>query len=287
MVADAVIRRKPVSNWQHRGGLEMISPKTYQYRQFIPSRLSTMDVCHIGRKKNYISAFLELDVTEARKRIREKKARLENVSVTAWLIKCISQVAQEYKEIHGIRKGRKIVVFDDVDIALAVEKEFENERVPLPYVIRKSNEKSVSEIHEEIRLFKDATIKNEGDFVPENKKTATLMKIYYALPGFVRRLYLHHMLRDPFRTKKQMGTIVVTSLGMMGRLKGWFTPIGIHPLIVAIGSIIKKPGVTGDTIAVREYIHITFMLDHDVIDGAPAARALTRLAKLIEKGENL
>lgn len=271
-----------------RGGVEMASPKNYQFRRFLPSRLSTIDVCQIGRKKNYITAHLELDVTEARKKIKEKKARSENISFTAWLIKCISQVASEYKEIHGLRKGHKgIVVFDDVDIALLVEKEVRDERVPIPYIIRNSNEKSIFEIHEEINQFKDATIKNESDFVPENKRTAALMKFYYALPGSIRKIYFYFTLRNPFKTKEQMGTIAVTSLGMIGRLNGWFTPIGIHPLIIAIGSIIKKPGVIGNSIEIREYIHITFMLDHDVIDGAPAARALKKLSKLIEKGENL
>ncbi len=262
--------------------------RNFTIKQIVPSRLSTMDVCRIGRSKNYISVFLELDVTEARTKIREKKAHSENVSFTAWLIKCISEAAYAHKEIHAMRKGhRKIVLFDDVDISLLVEKEVGDERVPIPYVIRKTNEKSVGEIHEEIRQFKETAIKHEGDFVPGDKRSARLMKLYYALPGPVRRMYLRGLLRNPFRAQREMGTIAVTALGMMGRLNGWFTPIGIHPLVVAIGSIIKKPGVQGDAISVREYLQVTLMADHDVIDGAPAARAMTRLAKLIEGGVNL
>jgi hypothetical protein len=37
-------------------------------------------------------------------------------------------------------------------------------------------------------------------------------------------------------------------------------------------------------IAVREYLCLTLCLDHDVIDGAPAARSIKRLTDLIERG---
>jgi pyruvate/2-oxoglutarate dehydrogenase complex dihydrolipoamide acyltransferase (E2) component len=95
------------------------------------------------------------------------------------------------------------------------------------------------------------------------------------------------MIRNPVTAKKQMGTVVVTSLGMMGRFNGWFVPMGIHPLIIGIGSINKKPGVVGDKIDIREFLNITVMVDHDVVDGAPAVRALSRLTKMIERGYGL
>jgi hypothetical protein len=37
-------------------------------------------------------------------------------------------------------------VFDDVDVTVMVEKEVGGEKVPLPYVVRKTNEKSIVEI---------------------------------------------------------------------------------------------------------------------------------------------
>ncbi|MDW7739041.1 MAG: hypothetical protein SCJ97_03140 [Bacillota bacterium] len=38
---------------------------------------------------------------------------------------------------------------------------------------------------------------------------------------------------------------------------------------------------------IRDYLHLTVLVDHDVIDGAPAVRALGRLTELVESGFGL
>jgi pyruvate/2-oxoglutarate dehydrogenase complex dihydrolipoamide acyltransferase (E2) component len=40
-------------------------------------------------------------------------------------------------------------------------------------------------------------------------------------------------------------------------------------------------------IAIREYLSMTISFDHDIIDGAPAARFTQRLKELIESGDGL
>ena len=40
-------------------------------------------------------------------------------------------------------------------------------------------------------------------------------------------------------------------------------------------------------VAVREYLSLTISFDHDIIDGAPAARFTERLKELIESGYGL
>ncbi len=40
-------------------------------------------------------------------------------------------------------------------------------------------------------------------------------------------------------------------------------------------------------IAIREYLSLTISFDHDIIDGAPAARFTERLKELIESGYGL
>lgn len=74
---------------------------------------------------------------------------------------------------------------------------------------------------------------------------------------------------------------------MMGKINGWVIPVSVHPLSFAVGSIIKKPGVKKDRIEIREYLYMTVAVDHDVIDGAPAVRALSKLTKLVERGFGL
>ena len=80
---------------------------------------------------------------------------------------------------------------------------------------------------------------------------------------------------------------MITSVGMMGRVNGWVIPVSVHPLCFAIGSIIRKPGVVDDRVEIREYLSMTVLVDHDVIDGAPAVRVLSRLTKLVESGYGL
>lgn len=260
----------------------------YETKAFLSSRLMTIDFCDIGSRKHYVQALVEFDVTEARKKIRERKRLSKDISFTAWLIKCIGSVCAEYKQIHGVRSGRrKIAVFDDVDISIVVEREVHGEKVPLPYVLRKANEKSISNIFSEIENAQNQPIHDEGDYVLGKKLSTVFMRVFYLFPAFLRRFFINRILHNPLLFKKEMGTVIVTSLGMAGKLDGWFVPLGVHPLIFAIGSINKKPGVAGDRIEVREHLKVTMLVDHDIVDGAPAARALSRLTKMIESGFGL
>ena len=77
-------------------------------------------------------------------------------------------------------------------------------------------------------------------------------------------------------------------MGMFGKGSGWGIPTApIHSLFLTLGGITEKPGVVDGQIAIREYLCLTVSLDHDIIDGAPAARFVTRLKELIESGFGL
>jgi pyruvate/2-oxoglutarate dehydrogenase complex dihydrolipoamide acyltransferase (E2) component len=260
----------------------------YEKRTFPASRLLTTDICQIGSKKHYVQALVEFDVTIARDKIKELKKVTPGISFNAWLIKCISTVCYECKEIHGLRGGkRKVVVFDDVDISIVIEREVDGKKVPLPYVLRKTNEKTMAEIHREIKEAQDQVLNGEGDVVLGDKWNESLMKAFCLLPGFVRRFVLKEALRNPFLVKKSMGTVAFTSVAMMGRFRGFIIPIGIHPIIFGIGSINKNPGLVNGEITTREFIKVTMLVDHDIVDGAPAARALSKLTKHIESAHGL
>ena len=260
----------------------------YRLKEFPASRIATADIGGVGQGKHHIRALIELDVTEARKKIAEKKKQKENISFNSWLIKCISMAVEEFQDIHGVRKGkREIVIFDDIDISVIIERKVGGAKVPLPYVIRKTNEKSANEICGEIRQAQSQAIGDEGDYVLGERRNQRLMQLYYAMPGFLRRMIWKKIIGSPFLTKKNMGTVMVTSVGMMGRINGWVIPVSIHPLAFAVGSVIKKPGVVEGRIEIREYLYLTAAVDHDVVDGAPAVRALSRLADMVEKAAGL
>jgi pyruvate/2-oxoglutarate dehydrogenase complex dihydrolipoamide acyltransferase (E2) component len=92
-------------------------------------------------------------------------------------------------------------------------------------------------------------------------------------------------LRSPQRLKRYSGTCLVTSVGMFGQGSGWgFGFLPMHTLGLTVGGIAPKPGVIEGRIEIREYLSLTITFDHDVVDGAPAARFAQRLKELLESG---
>jgi pyruvate/2-oxoglutarate dehydrogenase complex dihydrolipoamide acyltransferase (E2) component len=45
----------------------------------------------------------------------------------------------------------------------------------------------------------------------------------------------------------------------------------------ALGPTAKKPGVVANRIEIRDILHLTVLVDQDVVDGAPAARFAAQL----------
>ena len=266
----------------------MTNESDYRIKTFPASRIGTFDIGAVSRTKHQLKALIELDVTDARRLIQEKKRLGEKISFNAWLIKCISTVVEKYPELHGVRKGsRQIVLYKDVDLSIMVEREVDGEKVPLPYIIRKANTKSIVEIQSETMAAQRQFISNEGNYVLGKKRSEIMMKLYYGLPGFARRAVWRTILGSPSLTKHQMGTVMMTSVGMAGRMNGWAIPSSVHPLAFAVGSIVKKPGVVDGEIKIRDIMYMTVSVDHDVIDGAPAVRALDQLTRLVECGHGL
>jgi pyruvate/2-oxoglutarate dehydrogenase complex dihydrolipoamide acyltransferase (E2) component len=74
---------------------------------------------------------------------------------------------------------------------------------------------------------------------------------------------------------------------MFGEHSGWGVAPNGHTLDLVVGSISRKPAVVEDRIEPREILNLTVVFDHDVVDGAPAARFAERLVDLIESGSGL
>jgi len=74
---------------------------------------------------------------------------------------------------------------------------------------------------------------------------------------------------------------------MFGTGSGWGIPVPNHSLQLTLGGIGEKPGVVDHRVEVRKYLSVTVSFDHDVIDGAPAARFIHRLKKLVENGDGI
>ena len=80
---------------------------------------------------------------------------------------------------------------------------------------------------------------------------------------------------------------MVTAVGMFGQGGGWGITMPNFTLTVTLGGIAEKPGVVEGRIEIREYLDMTVSVDHDIVDGAPAARFVNQLRGLVERGYGL
>ncbi len=125
--------------------------KYYTFQKFPRSRIATFDTFSVGMMKHHISALLEFDVTDSRKKLQELRRNGRKISFNGWIIKVISNVIQQHPEAASYLYGkRKLIIFDGINISIAVEKEINGEKVPIPLVIEKTNEKNAREITLEI-----------------------------------------------------------------------------------------------------------------------------------------
>ena len=230
----------------------------------------------LSHRMPMIHGLIEVDVTRARAFLREYKAQSgEALSFTAFLIACLAQAVEEHKVVQASRKGRKhLIIFEDVDVLTYTERAV----APMPSIIRAANHKTLREIHREIRA---AQAQDEA-------KAAVGFKLVQFLPPFFINPLLRILRGNPQMMKKYVGTVGLSSVGMFGKGAGWGIPPANPPsLWVTVGGIGQKPGVVDGQIAIREYLSLTISFDHDIIDGAPAARFTQRLKKLVESGSGL
>lgn len=168
-----------------------------------------------------------------------------------------------------------------------VEKEVNGTLVPLPYVIRRADQKSLPEIQEEIEACKAQQVAGESGYVLGEGGAPGWIKLFVSLPQWLRLPLFRMFLQNPLRAKNAMGTIMITTVGMVGHTRGWIMPYSIHPLALALGSINKQPLVRKGQVEIGQILHLTVLIDHDVVDGAPAARFIDDLVKKLEAGWGL
>jgi len=117
----------------------------FEEKVFSKARRNISLLLEEGRKKHIIHAVLDVDVTDARAKIRKLKKSGRDVSFTAWIVRCLAEVMKEEKEFNSFRHGRrKIILFNDVDVAVPVERKTGEIR-PRAYIIRNANRKGIDE----------------------------------------------------------------------------------------------------------------------------------------------
>ena len=236
--------------------------------------------------KHTVFGLLEVDVTIARQFIEDQKARTgERMSFTGYLVYCLARAVDEDRSVQAYLKGRKqLVMFDAVDVGLPVERKMGSTHAPVGQVIRSANHKTFQEIHQEIRSLQIQPVSPSKGMAPWLRFA---MLLPWPLPRLFNVLLRAAIRRNPTILVAQAGTVGVTSVGMFGHGSGWGITPPIHSLFLVIGGVAKKPAVVDGRIEPREILNLTVAFDHDVVDGAPAARFVQRLVELIESGYGL
>ncbi|MFW9926590.1 MAG: 2-oxo acid dehydrogenase subunit E2 [Candidatus Thorarchaeota archaeon] len=273
----------------HKKNLDMKSEETEgvaSFREMTHRFTLPIDLLNNLAPKHRIYGLVEIDVTKARNFISENEEKTgEKLSFTAWVIKCIGQAVSEHSEVQALRRGKtKLVIFDDVDVGMIVEKKTKSGRVPTQYCVRKANEKSFRQIHDEIR---QAQREDIGDRIVSGRRKSASDSALRRLPGPFRRLFWRKFRSDPFLRKQMMGTVGVTAVGMFGKGGGWAIPVGLHPVVFALGGISKKSRDPINPADIGEYLNLTVMFDEEVSFGAPATRFIARLSELMQTGFGL
>jgi 2-oxoisovalerate dehydrogenase E2 component (dihydrolipoyl transacylase) len=191
---------------------------------------------------------IEVDVTNLvvlRNKLKDEFMRSEGINLTylAFVLKAVVNAIKDYPIMNSVWAVDKIIVKRDINISLLVGTE---EFVTSP-VIKKADEKTIAGLARDI------------DELTRRARTG--------------KLRLDDM---------QGGTFTVNNTGSFGSLLSY--PIINYPqaAILTFESIVKRPVVIQDMIAVRSMVNLCLSLDHRILDGVICGRFLQRVKENLE-----
>lgn len=224
-------------------------------------------------------ALLDFDVTDLRRHLRDLRLEGGGGSLFTYLLKAVGKCLEDFPEFNAMIDRKRTTYFDEVDVNIPIEIETEGTLVPKQYIIRDINRKSLQEVDREV-----AASKNAKDDPAGYVFSRTWQRALGLLPGGLVLFLLKAILRKHDTVKRLSGTVFVTSVSMFSNISGYVIPYAGGPKAVsfAIGSVSKKPVVRKNAVQIREMINVTAIFNHDLIDGAPAARFINRLRTYIE-----
>ena len=235
---------------------------------------------HTAGRRSNVHGLVELDVTDARDAVRSIEGETgEAPSFTAFLVNCLARAVDDHPDVNAYRDWRgRLHVFDDVDVNVLVETTVGGERIGVPHVLRRANDRSLRSLHDEIRAAQASA---------DPTALSRWAELGLRLPGPLRRLVWRLPQWFPRRWKETAGTVAVTSVGMFGTGGGWALGPTNYTVQLTVGGIAEKPRIVDGAVEDREILDLTVTVDHDIVDGAAAARFVDRLRELVEAGHGL
>ena len=250
-----------------------------QVRPFPASRRLVTSAVRAGRRIVPMHGLLEVDVTEARRRLGEHDPPL---SLTAFVVASVARAAAAHPQVHAYRDWRgRLVQHRHVDVQTLIEVPTRQGPFGLVHVVRDADIRGVADISTELR-----SVKANADVTTTGRMLRTAAPLAGRVPGLFRAMYA--VLGRSVRAHLQTGTVQVTAVGMFAAGAGFaIAPPTLASLLVVVGGLSKRPRVIDDDIVIRDVLDITVTIDHNVVDGAPPTRFGADLRSLLQTAATL
>jgi pyruvate/2-oxoglutarate dehydrogenase complex dihydrolipoamide acyltransferase (E2) component len=254
----------------------------HQTLPFSRMRNFMIDTSNVAQRKNNIHLLFEADISEPRRQMRLYAERTgETLSFTGFISYCLAKAIDEDedKRMHAIRRGNELVVFDTVDVVLAIEKDVEGHAQPVHYVVRSVNKRGFLDVQAEI---------TRAAALPFEQMYPNAFYVFYTkFPGWLRTIMNMISQYSPRAMKAAVGTTAVTSVGMFAPGPFHMVPLVGLTSCLAVGGIHERREEVDGHPEVREFVSLTLSVDHDIIDGAHAARFIARFKDLVKSCHGL
>jgi len=251
----------------------------YRIERLSSARQMVAASATINRQKNVIHLVTEADITHARHLIaNHRELTGERLSLTGYVVSCLARTFDDFPTFNSLRKGNRLIILDDLTISVLFEREIQGERVPEPVGLKAVNHKSFRQINDELRHAQERTVEALG--------SSAGFEWLRFMPAPLLRSFIRLASRN-IGMARRFGVVGVTAIGMFAQGPLWLVPLTNATVTVAVGGIETRCVMVDGSPQEAEHLCLTISFDHDIVDGAPAARFATRLSELLSGADVL
>lgn len=248
-----------------------MTPRTgYRVERLSRARLALAAGQEMARRRHLMFALVEADLTVplgAMDAYREETG--ERLSLSGYVATCLARALVEHPRLNAYRKGRSLVLLDDVVVVVLLERTIDGQSAVEYLPLRAADRRTLIEVTREIRAEQAAPPR----VVPGKEWVERLpVALVPVVLGWASR---------SIEWGLRYGVAGVNNVGFGGDVAGWGLAPGAGTLAVTVGGITRRPAADGTE---RRLVHLTLAFDHDVVDGAPAARFTSTLLDLLASG---
>ncbi|MFN2218659.1 MAG: 2-oxo acid dehydrogenase subunit E2 [Anaerolineae bacterium] len=241
-----------------------------------PSRKILIASAAVTAKKSTIHSFAEVDISQPRRLIQEyKRLTGERLSFTAYIVTCLARAIENHPHLNSFISGRNIILLPSLTISVLIERQIDGAPIPEPLGIEHCESKGYLDIHRDIRNAQRSTGQQLGGL-----SGITWIRF---IPSFLLKTFIRLADRN-INMGVRYGKVAVTAVGMFSKEPVWVIPHGSTTVLVSVGSIINRVVEVDGQFESREHLCLTVSFDHDIVDGAPAARFMSEYLEELRSG---